>query len=326
MIKVFTLFTILLFCCCSTEIDNKKIIKNTNSVSKINIPVFNEDSAYFFIQKQVDFGPRFLSSPGWAKCSAFLENKLKTYTENVIVQKAPTKTYDNKKHTLKNIIASFSPEKNNRIVLMAHWDTRPIADYDTINQNQPILGANDGGSGVAVLLELARIFCLQKPNIGIDLILFDAEDYGQPENSKYPIMENSWCLGSQYWGKNPHKVNYYAKYGILLDMVGAKDAAFYHEELSAYFAPNIINKVWKIGHNLGYGKHFVYQKSPQIMDDHYYVNTLTGIPTIDIIEHDPTTEHNFNKHWHTHGDDMNNVNKETLKAVGQTLLELLYKE
>ena len=137
---------------------------------------------------------------------------MKTYTENVIVQKAPTKTYDNKKHTLKNIIASFSPEKNNRIVLMAHWDTRPIADYDTINQNQPILGANDGGSGVAVLLELARIFCLQKPNIGIDLILFDAEDYGQPENSKYPIMQNSWCLGSQHWSKNPHKKNYFAKH------------------------------------------------------------------------------------------------------------------
>ena len=136
MIRLFTLITICLFYCCSTEIDNKKIIKNTNSVSKINIPVFNEDSAYFFIQKQVDFGPRFLSSIGWEKCSAFLENKLKTYTENVLVQEAPTKTYDNKKHTLKNIIASFSPEKNNRIALMAHWDTRPIADYDTINQNQ----------------------------------------------------------------------------------------------------------------------------------------------------------------------------------------------
>ena len=110
-----------------------------------------------------------------------------------------------------------------------------IADYDTINQNQPILGANDGGSGVAVLLELARIFCLQKPNIGIDLILFDAEDYGQPENSKYPIMQNSWCLGSQYWSKNPHKKNYFAKYGILLDMVGAKDAVFTFEETSHYY-------------------------------------------------------------------------------------------
>ena len=123
MIRGFFLFTVILFSCCSSD-NNKKIIKNPNSVSRINVPVFNEDSAYFFIQEQVDFGPRFLSSPGWEKCSFYLENKLKTYTKNVFVQEARTKTYDNKKHTLKNIIASFSPEKNNRIALMAHWDTR----------------------------------------------------------------------------------------------------------------------------------------------------------------------------------------------------------
>ena len=99
MIRIFTLFTICLFYCCSTEIDNKKIIKNTNSVSKINIPFFNEDSAYFFIQKQVDFGPRFLSSTGWAKCSVFLENKLKTYTENVLVQRVVAqRLQDNQRH------------------------------------------------------------------------------------------------------------------------------------------------------------------------------------------------------------------------------------
>ena len=326
MIRGFFLFTVILFCCCSSENDNKKIIKNPNSVSRINVPVFNEDSAYFFIQEQVDFGPRFLSSPGWEKCSFYLENKLKTYTKNVFVQEAPTKTYDNKKHTLKNIIASFSPEKNNRIALMAHWDTRHIADYDTINQDKPILGANDGGSGVAVLLELARAFHLEKPNIGIDLILFDAEDYGQPENSTYPTMQNSWCLGSQYWSKNPHKKNYFAKYGILLDMVGAKDAVFTFEETSHYYNANLLKRVWKKGHQLGYGNHFSFTKTKQIIDDHYYVNLIAGIPTIDIIEYDLSTQTNFNRYWHTHGDNMNNVNRETLKAVGQTLIHIIYSE
>ena len=139
-------------------------------------------------------------------------------------------------------------------------------------------------------------------------------------------MQNSWCLGSQYWSKNPHKKNYFAKYGILLDMVGAKDAVFTFEETSYYYNSNLLNKVWKKAHQLGYGNHFSFTKTKQIIDDHYYVNLIAGIPTIDIIEYDASTQTNFNKHWHTHGDNMDNVNKETLKAVGQTLLHIIYSE
>tara|TARA_E500000331_G_scaffold357537_1_gene419594 strand:+ start:2284 stop:3270 length:987 start_codon:yes stop_codon:yes gene_type:complete len=322
--QLFLLSLLLIVACTSKNQQEKKVPKKVHV--KINIPEFNADSAYHYIQKQVDFGPRYLSSEGWKKCVVWLEKKFLQYTPNVVVQEASTITYDGKKHTLKNIITSFSPENNNRIALFAHWDTRPIADHDTNDKDKPILGANDGGSGVGVLLELARQFSKKKPKIGIDIILFDAEDYGQPENSKYPIMQDSWCLGAQHWGKNPHKQNYYARYGILLDMVGGKNATFYHEQLSAYFAPNILKKVWGKAHQLGYGRHFIYENSPQIMDDHYYVNTLTSIPTIDIIEFDPVTENHFNKHWHTHGDDMKNIDKSTLKAVGQTLMEVIYKE
>ena len=200
-----------------------------------------------------------MSSVGWKNCALWLEKKLNSYCPNVIVQTAPTTTYDGKTHTLKNIIASFDPNKKNRVVLFAHWDTRHIADYDTKNKKDPILGANDGGSGVAVLIELARQFSLQSPNIGVDIILFDAEDYGQPEKSEYPKMENSWCLGSQYWSKNPHKKNYTAKYGILLDMVGAKNATFRFEEISRTYAKHILNKVWKKGHHLGFEKYFVFE-------------------------------------------------------------------
>ena len=319
---VFSFFCGLLLAC--SNVPEAK--KNSNPKVKIEVPRFNADSAYYFIEKQVSFGPRVISSDAWKNCALWLEKKLKAYTPHVIVQEAPITTYDRKNHTLKNIIASFSPKKNNRIALFAHWDSRHVADYDTINQDSPILGANDGGSGVGVLLELARHFNTKNPNIGVDIILFDAEDYGQPENSGFPIMQNSWCLGSQYWSKNPHQPNYFARYGILLDMVGAKNATFRHEEFSSFFAPNILQKVWKKASQLGFRNYFVFENSKQIIDDHYYVNTIIGIPTIDIIEFDPATETNFNKHWHTHRDDMNNIDRNTLNAVGQTVLEVIYNE
>ena len=293
---------------------------------KVEVPNFNSDSAYFFVEQQVNFGPRVISSKAWDNCSKYLTNKLESYNAKVIVQQAPITTYDQKKHTLRNIIGSYLPEKNNRIALFAHWDSRHVADYDTINTSQPILGANDGGSGVGVLLEIARNLNLKNPKIGVDIIFFDAEDYGQPENSKFPIMNDSWCLGSQHWSKNPHKQNYFAKYGILLDMVGGKDAEFWQESISSYYASNIIKKVWDVAHNIGYSNFFIYKNSPQIMDDHYYVNTIAGIPTIDIIEYDPFSKTNFNKHWHTHADNMNNVDRKTLKAVGQTVINVIYSE
>ena len=318
----FLIFLITIISCNSKQ--EKVTIKK--SKVRIEVPNFNSDSAYFFVERQVSFGPRVISSKAWDKCSKYLTNKLESYGAKVIVQQAPITTYDQKKHTLRNIIGSYSPEKNNRIALFAHWDSRHVADYDTINTSQPILGANDGGSGVGVLLEIARNINLKNPKIGVDIIFFDAEDYGQPENSKFPTMNDSWCLGSQYWSKNPHKQNYFAKYGILLDMVGGKDAEFWQEGISSYYASNIIKKVWDVAHNIGYSNFFIYKKSPQIMDDHYYVNTITGIPTIDIIEYDPFSKTNFNKHWHTHADNMNNVDRETLKAVGQTVMRVIYSE
>ena len=320
----FLLITVLCIGACTSDPQQKTRSKKPKV--KVVVPTFNVDSAYYFIEKQVSFGPRALSSKGWENCAIWLENKFKTYTPNVVVQEASVTTYDGKNHTLRNIITSFSPDKNNRIALFTHWDTRPIADHDIENQNSPILGANDGGSGVGVLIELARQFSLKNPKIGVDIILFDAEDYGQPENSKYPIMQDSWCLGSQYWSNNPHKQNYFARYGILLDMVGAKNATFRHEEISFYYGSNILQKVWRKAHKLGFGNYFVFENAKQIVDDHLYVNQITGIPTIDIIEYDPSTESNFNKHWHTHKDDMDNIDRETLNAVGQTLMEVIYSE
>jgi len=315
------LFTMIIAC----NSNEDKVVEKKPRI-KIEVPNFNSDSAYFFVEQQVNFGPRVISSKAWDNCSKYLTSKLESYNAKVIVQQAPITTYDQKKHTIRNIIGSYSPEKNNRIALFAHWDSRHVADYDTINTSKPILGANDGGSGVGVLLEIARNLNLKNPKIGVDIIFFDAEDYGQPENSKFPIMNDSWCLGSQHWSKNPHKQNYFAKYGILLDMVGGKDAEFWQESISSYYASNIIKKVWDVAHNIGYSNFFIYKNSPQIMDDHYYVNTIAGIPTIDIIEYDPFSKTNFNKHWHTHADNMDNVDRKTLKAVGQTVMKVIYSE
>lgn len=316
---------ILVFCilaACNTESPTKEQAKKT----LVEVPVFNTDSAYHYIQTQVDFGPRYISSKGWENCGDYLVRELKKYTTHVQEQNTGYTTYDGKNHVLRNIIAEFSPEKNNRIMLCAHWDTRHVADHDTIDTNQPILGANDGGSGVGVLLEIARQLALKNSSIGVDIILFDAEDYGQPDHSLSPPQQDTWCIGSQYWSKNLHKEGYYARYGVLLDMVGAPNAIFKHDAVSKHYAANVLKKVWGIANQLGFSSYFQYQLTPQIIDDHYYVNKLANIPTIDIIEHDNATPSGFNKHWHTHGDDMKNIDKRTLNAVGKTLMHLIYNE
>ena len=199
-------------------------------VPVIPVPEFNSDSAYFFIQEQVDFGPRIPNTPAHDSCAEFLIGKLRSYTDEVIVQRGKAKAYNGKELELKNIIASFTAAKKEqtndvskrktKILLCSHWDTRPFADRDKERPREPFDGANDGGSGVGVLLEIARLLSSHKPEIEVDIILFDVEDYG---NSR---TENSFCLGSQYWAKNPPIPNYYPKYGILLDMVGAKNATF----------------------------------------------------------------------------------------------------
>ena len=210
----------------SGDTENLKVKRSEN----IKVPIFNSDSAYKFVEKQVSFGPRVISSSGWENCSIWIKKKLRSFTKEVIFQEAPVTTYDGKNHILKNIIASFNPEKKNRIAFFAHWDSRHIADQDSKDQEMPILGANDGGSGVGVLIEIARQLHIKSPKIGVDIILFDAEDYGDPNQGI--SSESSWCLGSQYWSKNTHIENYTARYGILLDMVGAKDATFYMELFS----------------------------------------------------------------------------------------------
>jgi glutaminyl-peptide cyclotransferase len=318
-----------LFTSCGGNKKKNNITDTTSNKPSVNIPVFNEDTAYTFVEQQVKFGPRVPNTPAQNKCAEYFVSKLKTYLKNVIVQETKVKAFNGKMLNCKNIIASFKPEINNRIFLSAHWDSRPFADNDPDpkNYNTPIDGANDGASGAGILLEIARQISLNNPKIGVDIILFDAEDYGQPEFSKEPKVENSWCLGSQYWAKNPHKPKYYAKYGILLDMVGGRNATFPKEGNSLEYAPDVVRIVWNAAFKAGYSNYFVEgNMGQQIIDDHLYVNQIIKIPTIDIIHLNQSGDHSFPSEWHTLNDNIKVIDRNTLKAVGQTLMTVIYEE
>jgi len=325
MKKILISLLALILIGCTSE---PKVKKKTVLAKTVEVPSFNADSAYNFIADQVAFGPRVPNTKGHLACADYLIEKLNSYCDTVIVQEAQLTAFDGNVLNSKNIIASFKPLRAKRVLLCAHWDTRPFADQDSINKNSAIEGANDGGSGVGVLLEIARQFSLKKPDIGVDIILFDSEDYGQPSDSEYPRMEHSYCLGSQYWASHLHKDNYFAKFGILLDMVGGENAIFTQELASVTFAPKIVKKVWDTAAKLGYGNTFKFQKTNLIIDDHLYINNLAQgrVPTIDIIEYNPITESHFYEHWHTHEDKLENIDKNTLKAVGQTVIDVVYKE
>lgn len=285
--------------------------------TQLEAPEFNEDSAFAYIEKQVNFGPRVPGSSAHAQCSEWLIAKLKEFGAEVYVQRTELKSPVGKMVPCINIIASYNKAAEARILLCAHWDTRPWADQDIERTEQPIDGANDGASGVGVLLEVARQLQSKTLSSGVDIIFFDVEDSGVSG------QEDSYCLGSQYWGKNLHVPGYRASAGILLDMVGAKNALFTMEGTSMQIAPEFVKQVWSTAHALGHGKHFSYSITSPIIDDHMYVYRLTGIPMIDIIQHEPASASGFGHYWHTHKDNLSVIDKSTLNAVGETVLSVV---
>lgn len=290
---------------------------------KVIAPSFNADSAYEYIRQQVAFGPRVPNSKEHVACAQYLFDKLKASTPNVVEQKGVVTTYDDVRLNIRNYIASFNPDKKNRVLLFAHWDTRPWADQDSDREREPIDGADDGASGVGVLLEIARQLSAKAPAIGVDIAFFDAEDWGAKGGG--PESEDSYALGTQYWTRQPHIANYTANYGILLDMVGARNAQFRLEGFSSEQALYVVDKIWKSAAALGYSNYFLLEQGGYVTDDHVYVIRY-GIPSIDIINSDKTTRSGFAPHWHTHQDSLSIIDPLTLKAVGQTLLEVIYNE
>jgi hypothetical protein len=301
---------------------------NPTLAIKIVLPDFDADSAYHFVAKQMSFGPRIPETRGHEQCANWLQQAISAYADEVIMQPFSARIWNGQMRRGKNIIASFSPKKQFRILLAAHWDTRPTADNDPDPNNwrKPVPGANDGASGVGVLMEIARQLSIKKPNVGVDIIFFDLEDYGTPQFETETGSPDTWALGAQHWARNPHKSNYRADYGILLDMVGGENPRFAREVYSVQFARTIVDKVWKTAQTLGFGYAFVNDRGGHVLDDHYYVNTIARIPMINIIHHELRNENGFYPYWHTIQDDLSKINKNTLKIVGQTVLAQIYQE
>lgn len=321
-IALLIIFSFALSSCKNKQEETPQVKKDSIVV---HIPTFNADSAYQYIQEQVDFGPREPNSKAHDACGKYLIKSLEDFGAAVTVQMVDLIGFDGTILKASNIIGSYNTAKTTRILLLAHWDTRPWSDHDTnpANKNKPLDGANDGASGVGVLMEIARQLNQQLPEVGIDILFTDMEDYGEPQWYPAEHKAESWCLGAQYWARNPHVPGYRARYGILLDMVGAPNATFPKEAYSMNYASHVVEKVWNEAKSNGFGNYFINKQAGAITDDHVPINQILGIPTIDIIYFD---DNGFGAYWHTQDDTMEHIDKSTLHAVGQTLLGVIYKE
>ena len=317
------LFVSVLVGCSSSGNKQASNAESTTGVAD-SVPVvatFNADSAYAFISAQCDFGPRVPGTKAHRLAGDYLAGKLRGYGATVTEQRMKLTTFDGTEIDARNIIGEFNASASRRILLLAHWDCRPWADNDPKIENRKLAvpGANDGASGVGVLLEVARQMSQKQPSVGVDILFVDAEDWGDSGGA-----EDTWALGTQYWTKNPHKLGYRPMFGILLDMVGAENAHFAQEYFSMQYARGIVDEVWRIAQESGYGSYFSNEYGGAVTDDHVFVNRA-GIPCIDIIDQDNSTGTGFFEEWHTINDTPAVISKESLDAVGQTLLNVIYR-
>jgi glutaminyl-peptide cyclotransferase len=274
-------------------------------------PAFRKARAFDDLKKQCAFGPRVPGTRAHDACLAFLTVELKKSSAAVRLQTfAARDAFSGKTLSLTNMIASFGTSKKDRLLFCAHWDSRPVADFDPglANRNRPVPGANDGASGAAVLLEIARAMKSSPPPVGVDLALFDGEDGGrQGDNS-------TWCVGSRYFAANRPKSSGW-KYAVLIDMIGDKDLHLPVEQYSRAYAPEVVNRVWGAAAKLGLPA-FSPQDGYEVIDDHLEL-IQAGIPAVDIIDIDYP-------YWHTVQDTPDKCSPESLETVGALLLHLIY--
>jgi hypothetical protein len=316
---VATLIVVMASCGGGTEQPSPET-KPAEKLVKVPLPAFNSDSAYVYTEKQVAFGPRVPNTEAHVKCGDYLIAELKRHGAEVIVQEGAATAYTGESLKFRNIVGRVNPQLKRRIMISCHWDTRPFSDQDAEKPKERFDGAVDGAASAGIMLELARVLKANPAAVGVDLVFFDAEDYGSPSTA------NSYCLGSQYFAVKPPIKENMPVFGINLDMVAAAGAQFHREGYSMEYASGTVMRVWSIAEELGYSQSFVQQNSNPITDDHFYVNSILGIPTIDIIQHDPNSQTGFGTYWHTQNDNMKAVDKTTLQMIGRVMLGVLFAE
>lgn len=306
--------------------DRKDAAVQDDESKNITEYVFDADSAYTYVGRQVALGPRVPGSDAHGECVRFVTAQLDRFgADTVSVQRGTMQAADGNRIPVANIFARYNPTAAKRVLLLAHYDTRPWADADEDEANhvKPVPGANDGASGVGVLLEIARQLGMQRPEIGVDFLFTDAEDMGVSGESG---AEDSWCLGTQMWvAQMPYTAANRPEYGILLDMVGHRDAVFKREYVSNIFAPAVNNRVWAVAKASGFGNRFAEGQGGAVTDDHTFINRA-GIPCIDIVDCVNPQTGSFPANWHTVDDNMEHISAHTLKAVGQTVLNTITTE
>ncbi len=284
-----------------------------------DIPSFDAKRAMELLKTQCAFGPRYPGSLGHQDMKHFMAKFLKPLSDSLyIMDEEIPHPYKKSTLHLTNYLARYHIEASYRIMLMAHYDTREFADQDPnpINRKLPVLGANDGASGVAVLLTLAEILHSLPPlNIGIDLLFVDGEDQGRSGDSE------SFGLGTQAFAK--HVPDPRPQFAICLDMVADREQNFPIEQFSLKQAPDVVQTIWKLANDLGYTQ-FENRVGDAIMDDHYYLYKYAKIPAIDIIDFEyPNSKVNY---WHTIQDIPENCSIESLEAVGTVMTQFIYRQ
>lgn len=315
MNKIYVLAIILLFVACKAE-----SVKIAQEDRIVRIPKFNSDNAFEHIKTQIEFGPRRMNSEAHENCKNWLQEKLKELNFETKLQNFESKAYSGELLKGSNIQGYHNKHVKERILLCAHYDTRHIADKDTVNVDNPIDGADDGASGVAVILEIARLVKESNLPMGIDIVFFDAEDHG----SDKPNQAYSWGLGSQYWSSEIRKTEYDYKYGILLDMVGSKNATFRKEGYSVQTSKYVVDQIWNLAKGMGRDKYFIDKQIGAITDDHRFIIEKTSIPMVDIINVQESGK--FGHYHHKHSDNIEIIDKKTLHAVGQVITAHIFRE
>lgn len=330
---IFFFFAIVFSNCKGDKTNNTSSQTEAPKTNKRAIPKFDAQNAYDLVAKQLDFGARVPGTDAHKKCKNWFVETFKSYGAIVIEQDFKGTVYTGETFDCTNIIAQINPDKKERIVLAAHWDSRPFCDSDPDpkNHSKPVLAADDGGSGPAVMLELAKQIQKNGIDIGVDFVLFDLEDYGKEtgeDASREEALANmeTWAIGSRYWSQNLHRSDYKPMFGILLDMVGAKNAVFPYEGYSLRNVEIPTKKIWQLAKNMGKGNYFLAKEGGSITDDHVNVMKYANIPMLDIINLPNSDNRAFGHYHHTVKDNMDIIDKRTLGAVGQVLLAVLYRQ